>query len=38
VHRERYDRFLAAMVHGERADFDEAMGTVTDLVGGAWHT
>lgn len=38
VHRERYDRFLAAMVYGERADFDEAMGTVTDLVGGAWHT
>ena len=36
VHRERYDRFVAAMVYGERVDFDEAMGTVGDLVGGAW--
>jgi len=37
VHRERYDRFVAAMVYGERVDFDEAMGTVGDLVGGAWQ-
>lgn len=36
VHRERYDRFVAAMVYGERVYFDEAMGTVADLVGGAW--
>jgi predicted nucleotidyltransferase component of viral defense system len=36
VHRERYDRFVAAMVYGERVDFDEAMGTVAELVGGAW--
>ena len=32
VHRERYDRFVAAMVYGERVDFDEAMRTVTDLA------
>ena len=36
VHRERYDRFVAAMVYGERTDFGEAMGTVADLVGDAW--
>ena len=37
VHRERYDRFVAAMVYGERVEFDEAMGTVAELVGDAWQ-
>ena len=37
VHRDRYDRFVAAMVYGERTEFDEAMATVTDLVGDAWQ-
>jgi predicted nucleotidyltransferase component of viral defense system len=36
VHRQRYDGFVAAMVYGERVEFDEAIGTVADLVGGAW--
>ncbi len=38
VHRERYDRFVAAMVYGERVEFGEAMETVTDLVADAWQT
>jgi predicted nucleotidyltransferase component of viral defense system len=36
VHRDRYDCFVAAMVYGEQVAFDEAMGTVAGLVGGAW--
>jgi Nucleotidyl transferase AbiEii toxin, Type IV TA system len=37
VHRERYDRFVAAMVYGERADFCDAMATITGLVDTAWQ-
>jgi predicted nucleotidyltransferase component of viral defense system len=33
VHRARYTEFVAAMVYGEKAEFDEAMSTVTDLAG-----
>lgn len=36
MHRERYDRFVAIMVYGERVEFDEAVRTVADLVGDAW--
>ena len=36
VHGERYDRFVAAMVYGERVEFAEAMETVGGLVGSAW--
>ena len=32
VHRERYDRFVAAMVYGERVEFVEAMRTVAELA------
>lgn len=32
MHRERYDRFMADMVYGERAGFTEAMATVTVLA------
>ncbi|TWB21127.1 nucleotidyl transferase AbiEii/AbiGii toxin family protein [Nitrospirillum bahiense] len=32
--RERYERFLAAMVYGERPGFEEAVGTVGELVKG----
>lgn len=28
LHRERYASFMADMVHGERPEFDEAIGTV----------
>lgn len=34
LHRERYARFLADMVYGERVEFGEAMGTVTRLAYG----
>ena len=34
VHRERYDRFVAIMVYGERVEFDEAMATVAGLIDG----
>jgi hypothetical protein len=37
VYSDRYARFLADMVYGERWDFDEAMRTVADLVGDAWR-
>ncbi len=32
VHRARYTEFVAAMVYGEKAEFDEALSTVTDLA------
>ena len=32
LHRERYDRFLADMVYGERFDFRQAMETVDELA------
>ena len=32
VHRERYDRFVAIMVYGERVEFVEAMRTVAELA------
>jgi hypothetical protein len=35
VHRRRYTSFVADMVHGERAEFDAAMTTVTAAV-EAW--
>lgn len=37
VYRQRYDRFVAIMVYGERTKFDEAMKTVGDLVENAWR-
>jgi hypothetical protein len=37
VYRQRYDRFVAIMVYGERTKFDEAMKTVGDLVEDAWR-
>lgn len=36
VYRERYDRFLAIMVYGQKWAFDEAMETVASLVDDAW--
>ena len=36
IHRRRYADFIAAMVYGERVDFDAAIGTVVDLVDAAW--
>lgn len=32
VYRARYTSFITAMVYGERAEFDEAIGTVTSLT------
>jgi hypothetical protein len=32
VHRARYTEFVAAMVYGEKAEFDEAMATVTAIA------
>jgi hypothetical protein len=32
VHRARYTAFVAAMVYGEKAEFEEAMATVTAMV------
>jgi predicted nucleotidyltransferase component of viral defense system len=37
VHRQRYDRFITAMVYGEKVEFNDAMRTVTDLVNDAWE-
>jgi predicted nucleotidyltransferase component of viral defense system len=37
VHRVRYDGFVAAMVYGERVEFDAALETVADLVGDTWR-
>jgi hypothetical protein len=36
LHRERYGRFVADMVYGERAEFDEAIAAVTVMAGRAW--
>ena len=36
IHRQRYEDFLAAMVYGERVDFNAAIRTVADLVDAAW--
>jgi len=36
LHRERYSRFVADMVYGERPEFDEALATVSGLADGAW--
>lgn len=33
VHRARYTEFVAAMVYGEKAEFEEALSTATDLAG-----
>ena len=33
LHRARYAEFVAAMVYGEKAEFDDAMRTVADLAG-----
>jgi hypothetical protein len=35
LHRRRYDDFVAAMVYGERAEFDAAMRTVSELAAEA---
>jgi hypothetical protein len=32
AHRDRYDRFVAAMAYGERPEFEAAMATVVELV------
>jgi len=37
THRDRYIRFMADTVYGERPEFDEAMGTVTAVVDDAWQ-
>jgi hypothetical protein len=37
LHRERYASFVAAMVYGERAEFDEAVRTVAELVDATWQ-
>ena len=36
-HRERYARFMADMVYGERPEFDEALETVVGLAREAWR-
>jgi Nucleotidyl transferase AbiEii toxin, Type IV TA system len=36
LHRERYSRFVADMVYGERGEFDEAIATVTVMADHAW--
>ena len=36
VHRDRYIRFMADMVYGERPDFGVAMDTVTGLAERVW--
>jgi Nucleotidyl transferase AbiEii toxin, Type IV TA system len=38
LHRERYIRFLAAMVYGEQPAFETAVATVADLADRAWPT
>lgn len=35
-HRERYATFVDAMVYGERATFDEALGTILTLAVTTW--
>jgi hypothetical protein len=35
VHRDRYNRFVAAMVYGERPEFGAAMATVVELAEAA---
>lgn len=37
LHRQRYVRFMADMVHGERPEFGEAMETVAALAADAWR-
>ncbi len=37
AYRDRYARFLADMVYGERPEFDEAFATVIGLAGNAWR-
>jgi hypothetical protein len=32
VHRERYTRFVADMVYGEKAEFDDALATATAMA------
>ena len=36
IHCERYRRFVADMVYGERPEFDKAMGTVDMLTEMVW--
>jgi Nucleotidyl transferase AbiEii toxin, Type IV TA system len=36
LHRERYGRFIADMVYGERPEFGEAVATIAALVEKAW--
>ncbi len=36
LHRQRYVRFMADMVYGERPEFDEAVATVSELADQAW--
>ena len=38
LHRDRYTRFLADMVYGERPDFDQAFEAVVELAASAWPT
>ena len=35
LHRRRYDDFVAAMVYGERPEFDQAIATVAGLAEAA---
>lgn len=36
LHRERYSRFVADMVYGERAEFEEAIATVMVMADQVW--
>jgi hypothetical protein len=36
LHRDRYARFLAEMVYGERVEFGEALAAVMELAASAW--
>ncbi len=37
LHRQRYVRFLADMVYGERPEFDDALATVIGLADAGWR-
>lgn len=37
LYRERYSQFLAAMVYGEKPNFDEAAATVAELANATWE-
>jgi hypothetical protein len=37
LHRQRYERFMADMVYGERPEFGEAFATVSKLAEDVWR-